>query len=134
MRPSITITERTVNQIANVRSQNQINLNYLLFHLDRDASLNSWAALAISKTLPAISSNDILVGPIPRVHSLTSPDISVPSGAHPSKILASPSIPSAFHLNIPARSPSNILDTPFITSPNSLLIPPIISLNSAPTN
>ena len=46
---------------------------------------------------------------------------------------ATPNKPSAFDLSILAKSPSNIFETPPIKSLISLLIPPIILLNKAPT-
>ena len=98
------------------------------------ASFNSCAAFAISKICPAIFSNPTDAGPIPIIHLFVFAPKSAAGISQSSKILAIPNIPSALSLNIPSISPSNMLETPFNTSPNTLLIPLMTSLKIAPIN
>ena len=89
----------------------------------------------MSKISPAIFSRLTPIGPIPSIHPFVFPPKSALGTSQSLKILAIPNNPSAFDLNNPSISPpGNILATPPITPANSVLIPLIISLNSAPIN
>ena len=89
----------------------------------------------MSKISPAIFSRLTPIGPIPSIHPFVFPPKSALGTSQSLKILAIPNNPSAFDLNNPSISPpGNILATPPITPANSVLIPLIISLKSAPIN
>ena len=100
------------------------------------ASWSDCAAFAVAKIVSATDSrlNVLLpLGPFPITHCCVLEPKSA-TGKSQLNAFASPNIPSAFDLNIPTKSPSNIFDTPFIRPPSWLLIPFIMSLNIAPTN
>ena len=100
------------------------------------ASCKDCAAFAVARIPDATSSrlNTLLsLGPLPNIQLFVFEPKSAP-GISQLNTFAIPSIPSALDLNIPAKSPLNIFETPFIKPPNWLLIPLITSLNIAPTN
>ena len=100
------------------------------------ASCNDWAAFAVANIVVAtLSKLNVLLplGPFPIVQLFVF-DPKSAAGRSQLNAFAIPNKPSALDLNIPTKSPSNILETPAINPLSCLLILLITSLKIAPTN